>query len=145
MRFFFDANFPAGLARAVKEVTANRAIEVITHDDWFPEGTKDVKWIADVAGRVPKPFVIGGDGAILKHPAEAVALRESDLTYFILVDRFANLGVYQQASTFFKAWPEILKEAGQTKVPTVFEITVNGRVEIKYATAQVPLKKVALK
>lgn len=39
MKFFFDANFPAGLARAVKEVTANRSIEIVTHHEWFAEGT----------------------------------------------------------------------------------------------------------
>lgn len=145
MRFFFDANFPAGLARAVKEVTANRKVEIVTHDEWFPEGTKDPKWIADVSGRDPKPFVVGGDGAILRRPAEAIALRESGLTYFILVDRFANLGIYQQASTFFKAWSEVLKEAGAIRTPSIFEITVNGKVEMKFATAEIPVKKAIAK
>lgn len=106
---------------------------------------RDPDWIADLAKRTPKPFVVGGDGAILRRPAEAIALREGALTYFVLVDRFANLGIYQQASTFFKAWPEILKHAGAARVPTVFDITVNGKVELKFTTAQIPVKQTTAK
>ena len=141
MRFFFDANFPIGLARAVREVSGNHRHEVIPHDLWFPEGTKDPRWIREVASREPKPFVVGGDGAILKRPAEAAALKESGLTYFILADRFPSLPIYEQASKFFKAWPGILSEATQLRRPTIFEISVNGKVEEKFATAELLVRR----
>ena len=97
----------------------------------------------DSEGR--RVLVVGGDGAILRRPAEAIALRESALTYFILVDRFPSLPIYQQASKFFKAWSAILDEAANIRAPTVFEITVNGKIEIKFATAQIPVKKTMVK
>jgi hypothetical protein len=141
VKFFFDANFPGGLARAVREVVVNRSIEIITHDLWFPDGTRDVKWIPDVASRDPKPFVIGGDGAILRRPSEAIALRESGLTYFLLSRTFPQLDIYEQASKFFKCLPNILAEAERIRTPTIFEITVNGKVESKFATANIPVGK----
>ena len=67
MIFFFDANFPEPLAKAVQIITApkKRQYTVLVHDDLFPRGTTDVFWIEELARRdPPKPIVVGGDGAI---------------------------------------------------------------------------------
>lgn len=140
MIFFFDANFPGPLARAVQIITApkKKRYTVVTHDEWFSEGTADVVWLADLGRRdEPKPIVIGGDGAILRRPAEAAALKESGLSYFVLVKGFPELNLYEQASKFFHAWPMILQLAENLRVPTVFEISVNGKVEKKFSTSDV--------
>lgn len=140
MIFFFDANFPGPLARAVQLITEpkKKQYTVIIHDDWFAAGTPDVEWLNDLARRPdPKPIVVGGDGAILRRPAEAAALRESGLSYFLLVKGFPELTLYEQASKFFHAWPFILDLAAKLRVPTVFEISVNGKVEKRFATSEV--------
>lgn len=140
MIFFFDANFPAPLARAVQIITEPRKKHyvVIVHDDWFSEGTKDVDWLNDLAARPePKPIIVGGDGAILRRPAEAAALKESGLSYFLLGKGFPQLTLYEQASKFFHAWPAILELAAGLRTPTVFEISVNGKVDKKLSTSEV--------
>lgn len=143
MIFFFDANFPEPLAKAVQIITApkKRQYTVVVHDDRFPRGTTDVFWIEELArSDPPKPIVVGGDGAILRRPAEAAALRESGLSYFILVKGFPELPLYEQASKFFHAWPTILELSSKLRAPTVFEVSVNGKVERKFATSEVHIR-----
>lgn len=143
MIFFFDANFPSPLARAVQIITEpkRKQYTVIIHDDWFSQGTHDVDWLKDLASRPdPKPIVVGGDGAILRRPAEAAALKESGLSYFLLVKGFPELPLYEQASKFFHAWPTILDLASKLRTPTVFEISVNGKVEKRFSTIEVGIR-----
>ena len=92
---FFDRNFPRGLAQALRAIacTPQRKVEVISHDEWFEQDTPDTVWIPRVAA-ASKPFVVGGDGAILNNPAEAQALKEGELTYFVLASGFTNLTIH---------------------------------------------------
>ena len=137
MKFFFDANFPRGIARAVSEVTAaKRDIDIELHDDVFDPGTKDQVWLSQLGRLKEKPIVIGGDGAILRRKAEAEALRESGLTYFLLAKGFTNLNVYAQASLFFKYWPRILEVAKSERSPCIYEIAINGKIKKRCETRQ---------
>jgi hypothetical protein len=140
VNFFFDANVPPKLGEAVRVLTEKPTFKITLHRDVFDADIPDTAWIKAISGWSPKPFVIGGDGAILRRPGEALALKEADLTYFVLADGFPSLKLHAQAIKFLQAWESILDKAGSVKRPTIFKVTVNAKVERVALTADLKTK-----
>ncbi|MEI8379344.1 MAG: hypothetical protein WCJ09_04390 [Planctomycetota bacterium] len=99
-------------------------------DSRFTQNTPDTEWIETLARDAEKPIVVSGDGRILKRPYEVKALRESGLTYFILVDHWADLQIHEMAWKFLKVWPVILKEAAVSE-PTVYTIACGSSLKVE--------------
>lgn len=140
MNFFFDANVPPKLGEAVSLLTEKPNVKIRLHKDFFASHTPDTEWLKKVGDWDPKPFVIGGDGAILRRPAEALALKEAGLTYFVLADGFPSLKLNVQAIKFLQAWDSIVEKAGRVNRPSIFRITVNAKVELLSLTAELRVK-----
>jgi hypothetical protein len=74
--FFADENISSQVVRLLEAF--DRENEVRAHKAYFSQGTADTIWIPEVAGWTPKPVILGGDGRILRNPAELAALRNPD-------------------------------------------------------------------
>ena len=144
MNFFFDANVPIAVARALRELVKSQGIEIEHCDEVFPKATPDETWIRDMAARDPRPACLFGDGRILTNPAQAQVLAESGLTCFVLASRWPNLPQMVQMQKFCAVWPSIVDSA-RPRQPTIYKVTVNAKVERLHLTANLPWKRKAVR
>ncbi len=125
MRFFVDRCIPCGLARMLDGYELEH--EVRHHDDRFAPVTPDVEWIRELAADDPPPAVLTSDTRLRRNTAETAALREADLTVFILKKGWTNLTYHEQACHLLRVWPLIVRNSLEARSPTVFEVPVAGR------------------
>ena len=126
MKFFMDRNLPQQLARLIEAF--DRKSEVRHLDDEFDDQTPDTDWIAAIGKRDPVPVVICGDGRILRNPAEAQALRDARLTFFLMAEGWSGLKWEERAWKMIKVWPSIAANASPRR-PTIYRVTVQLKVE----------------
>lgn len=124
MEFFFDRNIPEALCRMLGYFDRNHS--VIYLDDQFNRTASDTDWLGDLAGRQPPPIVLTGDGRILRNPAECQVLRNSTLTFFLFADGWNSVSWADRAWKTVKIWPDIVRQATNTRKPTVFKIPISA-------------------
>lgn len=127
MIFFADENVSP---QAVKLLEAfDRSNPVKAHKASFDPGTPDEEWITSVGSWTPKHVILGGDGRILRHQAEFAALKHSGLTFVFLADGWTQLSWDVFAWKIIKCWPAIVSAVEHSRLPSVFKVTVNEKVE----------------
>lgn len=122
MKFFFDRCMSINLCKMVSILESGR--HDFTHHDEdarFTQKTPDTEWISAISCDSVRPIVVSGDAKILKRPDEVAELQKSKLTFFVIADHWASLGIYDMAWKFLKVWPDILKEAA-VREPTVYKV-----------------------
>lgn len=135
MIFFADANFPVKATQLLEVFDPEH--EVRHHHQLFPpQATPDTVWIPAVGAMRPKPAILCGDGRILTRPAEKAALREADLMFFVFRDGWMNLGWFDFAPKLLVSWPRIVQAAASMNRASIFEVRIQGKVELLKATAE---------
>ena len=124
MIFLMDENISPHAARMLGHF--DRKNEIRALEDHFEKGTPDVVWLTEVATWDSKPVIVGGDGRILKNPAERAALRSADLMFVYLASGWTKLPWEEQAWKIVKVWPAIVQNVVKTRHPTVFEVSVRS-------------------
>jgi PIN like domain len=127
MRFFFDRNMSAKLARMVDIYERDHQVRHLDDDSRFCTTTTDIEWIK-VLGQDEPPWVaVSGDGRILRNKTEAAALKEAKLTFFCMAKTWTHMGIHEYAWRFLKIWPDIVENA-KVATPRIFNVA--GKVEI---------------
>jgi hypothetical protein len=119
LKFFVDRNIAPRIARILDQCDQDH--EVRHHDDYFARTAPDVEWIGEL-GRQRGWCVIGGDARILRNPAEMQALRDAELTFFVLKSAWMSYSFIDQAWRLVKIWPEIVSNATRVREATIFEV-----------------------
>jgi hypothetical protein len=130
MRFFFDRNIAAQLARMVDVLEREHTARSYYDDDRFTETTADVDWIKILAADDPPWIVISGDGNILKNKTEIAALKEARLIFFCLSRQWMHMKIYEQAWKFIKVWHEII-ETAKGSTPRIYEVSGGAGLKIE--------------
>jgi hypothetical protein len=143
MTFFFDRCVPIALAKMVSVLETK--FHVIEHHDdcsQFDTKTTDIEWLRVIGKKNPKPIVLSGDGRILRRRAEAAALREQGLTFFVLGEEFENMPARLQAWKFLKSWVEIIKVCESLQDASIYEVRTGSsqKVELYRLTRELPVK-----
>ena len=126
MIFFTDENISDRLA-AILDIF-DRKNQICAHKDSFEKGVSDIEWLKKVSSWEEKPVVLCGDIRILKNKAERQVLKECDLMFVYLAGAWMKLGWNEQVWKATKAWPAITKAVGRVRYPSVFEVSINGKV-----------------
>jgi PIN like domain len=130
MRFFFDRNMAAQLARMVDVLEREHTARSYYDDDRFTDTTPDIEWIKVLSLDDPPWIIISGDGNILKNKTELSALREAKLTFFCLSKQWMHMKIYEQAWKFIKVWPDIIENAKGT-TPRIYEVSGGAGLKIE--------------
>ena len=132
MKFFFDRCIPIRLVRMLAAFDPEHEIVHEDDDPRFDPRSEDVFIIETLAGENPKPMFLTGDlNMRSKVPHERKALKESGLKIVFFRKTFHNVSMEDQAVKLIKAWPAIKNATCRCASPTVFEVTVNGKI-IRY-------------
>lgn len=129
MIFFADENISDRLAEMLD--IFDRKNQVRAHKNYFEKGTPDIDWLREVASWDEKPILLCGDGRILKNKAERQVLKECDLMFVYLASGWMRLAWEEMAWKAIKAWPVIVKNVEHVLQPTLFEVSINGKIELK--------------
>ena len=131
MRFFFDRNMSALLARMVDVFDRQHSVLSYYDDERFTPTTPDVEWIKVLAADDPIWVVVSGDGRILKNKTELSALKEAKLTFFCLSNQWMHMNFQkEQAWKFIKVWPDVVENAKGT-TPRIYEISGGAGLKIE--------------
>ncbi|WP_406698853.1 hypothetical protein V5E97_08205 [Singulisphaera sp. Ch08] len=131
MRFFFDRNMSALLARMVDVFDRQHSVLSYYDDGRFTPTTPDVEWIKVLAADDPTWVVVSGDGRILKNKTELSALKEAKLTFFCLSNQWMHMNFQkEQAWKFIKVWPDVVENAKGT-TPRIYEISGGAGLKIE--------------
>jgi len=131
--FFTDENISKRLAQMLDAF--DRENEIRAHAQYFQEGVSDVVWMRAVSSWDDSVAVVCGDGRILKNEAEKRVLKECNLTFVYLASGWTRLPWEQMAWKAIKAWPSIRQEVLRARFPTLFEVSINGKIEQGVASA----------
>jgi hypothetical protein len=126
VRFFFDNNLPARLAKAV-QILAAPDHEVIHLREKFPPDTPDEVWMAGLAKELDW-VIVSGDIRIGKNPHEVKAWRAAGHTIFFLKPGWTNYEFWIQAYKFVKCFPDIIAAAQKAKSGEFFMVLGNGKI-----------------
>ena len=127
MRFFFDNNLPARLAKALNAL-AEPDHSVVHLKDKFPQDTSDAVWMTKL-GEERDWVIVSGDLCIRKNPHEIKAWRAAGHTTFFLKRGWINLKFWDQAQKMVKCFPDLIARAEQAKRSSQFQVGVNGKIE----------------
>lgn len=127
MIFFADENF---MERGVRLLEAFEQVHEVRHLlNYFPRGTPDTEWMAQIAGWDERPTILGGDGRILRNKVEAAVIAECDLMFVYLAPGWTNIKWHDFAWKIIKVWPAIVRNVESASRPTVFEVAVgDGKI-----------------
>ena len=100
MKFFFDNNLPARLAKALNAL-AEPDHSVVHLKDRFSANTADEVWLSQL-GSEEDWVIISGDQRILKNPHELKAWKAARHTTFFLKKAWMALGFWDQAQKMVK-------------------------------------------
>ena len=130
MRFFFDRNIAPRLAHGLAGFYPDDGIVHQDDDKRFTKDSKDVFIIQTLAQQDPPPVFLTCDlNMRRKYPDERKALANSGLSVVFLKKNWNNLPFPEQARKIITAWPSIIEATEDLRIPTAFEITVNGKIE----------------
>ncbi len=112
--FFVDRN----LGRAFPEHLRENNINIIIHDDHFPQTTNDEEWLAECGQN--NWFVISLDKRIRYNPTEKAALEHYEVGLFVMVGK--NIPIPGLAEIFVATYPKILRFIENNSRPFVAKI-----------------------
>jgi hypothetical protein len=107
-------------------------IEVIVHDDQFPQDTKDEDWLAWVGER--GHLVFTKDSRIRYRTTERTALLRAGVAAFVLVAR-GDLRGEDMAEIYVKALPRVSRLLSKHKRPFIAKIGGDSSVSLLYPHA----------
>lgn len=126
MRFFFDANLSARLAKAL-DIFAQPDHAIVHLKDRFPVDVADENWMADLASE-PDWIIVSGDVRIRKNPHEVQAWRAAGHATFFLREGWTSYNLWVHAWKLMKCFPEIIATASKAKRGQFFFVGVNGKI-----------------
>ena len=130
--YFFDRNVPVKLVRIVDLFDLESTVTYL--DDQFDQNTEDVVWMSALRDGVESPIVICGDMKITRNPAELQVLKSTDLTFVFLKPGWTNIPWNQHVPKFLKAWTDIAEQTTRARIPTIFELSIQGKISRKCHT-----------
>lgn len=128
LRFFFDACFPASLARALAALDGDNEYLHLYDDRRFNRDVADTEWIR---GLGTDQLVVSGDGHILRRPPERQVWVESRLRGFFLNDTFPNKPLWEQAKFVVDRWEKVLKAAATSKSGQSFRLPWGSGLKVE--------------
>lgn len=129
MRFFFDNNLPARLARALREVLETEGHEIVALRERFKEDTPDEVWLPTLAEET-EWIVVSGDQNIVRNKQQRQVWARTGLTTFFLMSAWTKGGVrlLEMSWRLIKRWPEIVELARTSRPGTCFLVPLTGRI-----------------
>ena len=109
MLFILDENMSPKLAK-ILALAYHKDHEIKTMEDYNLCGTPDVEWIQVLAKHAAKPAILTIDAAMRKRALEIAALRQAQLTLFML-NKFGALRLPEQAWRIIRVLPQIEQHA----------------------------------
>jgi hypothetical protein len=137
LKYFFDNNMSPRAACALHElVFPDDEITHLIYDSRLTRASPDMDIIKVLSGDSPRPVWVTADkNQKTKRSPECLALRGSGLTVVFFVKGYGNLNMHQQWLRMFEAWPNIKEATNRCRVPTIFEVRMNGEIEELFPTA----------
>lgn len=129
MNFFLDENLSNRYGPLLSAFDRKNTIEC--HHEAFDAGIPDADWLTVLGKRDNKPAIICGDGRILSNPAELAALKGAELTFVCLRPGWTTMNWNDQAWKIIRCWPDIVKYVENARLPSVFDVAVNGKVHLR--------------
>lgn len=126
MRFFLDNCISPVLARALNVLAEVQQYEIVHLRERFEPDTKDVDWIAILAGE-QEWVIVSGDTRISRSKAEKAAWRESGLTAFFMADGWSQKKFWTQAAELVHWWPAIVLTARQAPRGSGYLVPTKGK------------------
>lgn len=123
LSFFADENFSVRLVQILR-IFAKETCSFCALGDEFDQGLPDEEWIQEVGTWTPKPVILGGDGRILKNPAQQEALCDAGMHFVFLTEGFARLPWDTQVVKVLQVWGEVREKVSMARDPTVFRIKI---------------------
>jgi hypothetical protein len=93
----------------------------------FEESAPDEEWIPVVGQR--GWVLLTGDRNIRWKPHQREILEKAKVTTFFMVKGYDNLGRWEQAAHFLKAWPNIMQMAEKKQIGRCYLVQMNGKAE----------------
>ena len=128
LRFFADENISIRLVEVLRAYAESGCVIDVLQDK-FEQGTQDDDWITELGKWHPKPIVLSGDGRILTNPARLAALQDARLSFVVFAAGFPHLSWKEQVLKTIKVWDEIYAKVPAERKPTVFKVTIQGKLE----------------
>lgn len=123
MIFFLDNCISYRAAKMLDAFDSDNSVVALR--ERFEQATPDVEWMRKVAEWPDIPFVVSGDGRILRNAVEKKVLAETGLTFFVLAPQWAKASWDDTAWRLVRAWPTIAQAARHNTRQTVYEIPFN--------------------
>ena len=123
MRFFFDSNLPARLAKAI-DILMDRPHQAVHLSNKFRPDTPDADWVRALASERDW-VIICGDPKIMRRPHERKALQKARLITFFLKPGWTNLRLWPLAAKLVQWWPDIMETARRVTPGAAFLVPVN--------------------
>jgi len=120
--FFIDRSIGK---KAVAEPLREAGLNIVLHDDEFPQDALDEQWLTVVGER--RWFVITRDDRIRYRRLEAEAVRSAKVGMFVIVSK--NLTGPQTAEVIIKALSRIRRFINKYRRPFIAKIYRDGKVE----------------
>ena len=124
LTFFLDRNLGR---RTVADTLRAAGLNVIVHDDCFPQAATDLEWLKE-AGK-NQWVVLTRDERIRYHTAEMQTLRRARVRAFVLAAR-KGLTAQDWADIFLKAMPKIRPLATTQPPPFIAKVARDGTVTL---------------
>jgi hypothetical protein len=122
MWFVLDENLPPAYARCLAELEGRGRELTVSHiRDVVGKNVIDTEWIEAIKSK-GAPVVISGDRRMLTRVHELQALRDAQLTTFILAPGWSNLKFWDKAWLLIRWWPTIVQLAGASPPGTIFRV-----------------------
>lgn len=127
MKFYVDASLSVWYCQLLSAYDQGRnEYEFLPHK--FGSNCPDVTWLTGISGENPIPYVLCGDGRILKNREENAALKGARV-HFILIQKWQKLPWRKCAVKVIACWDDLCRQCESKSVPTVFMVRENGKVE----------------
>lgn len=128
MKFLLDENMPPVLVQAMRPIAQVDGDEISHILAEFGQGTPDIEWLASF-GDSREWTVISRDG-FNKTKEEKSEIVSRARCVFVLAKGFGNLGFWELAGRLLLRWPEIRRQAIETRVGAVYRVQLkSSRIE----------------
>ena len=107
MKFFFDRNIAARLARMLDQFDDVHTIRHHDDDGRFTPTTPDIEWLTALGHDDPSWVVVSADGRILRNALERQALDQANLKFVLFAPAWTRMKVHEWAWRIVRVWPEV--------------------------------------
>jgi predicted nuclease of predicted toxin-antitoxin system len=121
--FFLDANLGKHQIAAILRASGE---QVIVHDEYFPEGTKDEVWLSEVGSK--GWVVLTKDDQIRYHRTEVDAIRRFGARVLILPR--GNIKAADLGKIILNSMPHIKRFVQRTPAPFIGRLSPFGKVTL---------------